>query len=75
MVHHKNPACDKAMVDLLDALCTWERETSRRSTLILVPHMRDERIVLAQDGKPLQIPRGMTPKDILEIALMARGEL
>lgn len=74
MVHHMNPECDAAMTRLLDALCAWERETGRRSTLVLVPHAQDEKVVIAQDGKPLQIPRGMNPRDIFEIALMARGE-
>ncbi len=73
MVHHRDPECDSAMVRLLDALCTWERETGRRSTLVFVPHARDEKIVLAQDGKPLPEGVGMWPREILETALRERG--
>mgnify|MGYP001616234355 CR=1 FL=1 len=37
MQFHKDRDCDRAMIRLMDALCTWERETGRESTLILVP--------------------------------------
>jgi len=32
---HKDPEVDKAITRLLDALCTWERETGRTSILVL----------------------------------------
>ena len=37
----------------MDALCEWERNAGRHSTLILIPHNYDENIVLVEDGKPL----------------------
>ena len=73
MVHHKDLECDAAMTRLLDALCTWERETGRGSMLIFVPNAPDEDVVLAQDGKPLPVSPGMGPKEILDIALRGRG--
>ncbi len=74
MAHHIDPECNKAMIRLLDVLCTWERNTGKRSTLIFVPHTPDEHIVLAQDGKPLSVSPGMGPKEILDIALRERGQ-
>ena len=53
MSYHKDRECNQALIHLMDALCEWERNAGRRSTLILIPHCRDENIVLAQDGKPL----------------------
>ena len=50
--HHPDQEVNAALVRLLDALCEHERNTGRRSTLVLVPHALDERVVLAQDGKP-----------------------
>ena len=75
VVHHRDPECDEALVRLIDALCKWERETGRRSTLILVPHVSDENIVLAQDGKPFpETFLGGDPRELLETALRERGE-
>lgn len=54
---HKDPEVDKALIRLIDALCTWERNTGRGSTLLFVPDHEDEEIILAIDGKPL----GHTP--------------
>ena len=55
MRHHPDPEVDKAMIRLVDALCTWERNTSRGSLLIYVPDFQgdSERILFVQDGKPL----------------------
>lgn len=53
MSYHKNEEINKLIIELLDALCTWERNSGRGSTLILIPHTPDERIVMAQDGKPV----------------------
>lgn len=55
MSYHKDKECNSAIIQLLDSLCQWERNTGRRSTLILIPHAVDESIVIAEDGKPLQI--------------------
>ncbi len=52
MTYHKDKEVNDCLVKLMDALCTWERQTGRASTLILIPHEPDERLVLARDGKP-----------------------
>ena len=51
---HRDPEVDKALIRLIDALCTWERNTSRGSVFLLVPNYPDEKIILAVDGKPLE---------------------
>lgn len=52
MTYHQDPEVNKALIELMDALCTWERNAGRGSTLILIPHSTDERIIVARDGKP-----------------------
>lgn len=54
---HRNPEVNQALIRLIDALCTWERNTGRGSTLLFVPDHEDEEVILAIDGKPL----GHTP--------------
>lgn len=53
MSYHRDREVNKAMIRLLDTLCTWERETGRGSKLLLVPDADDERLVFAMDGKPI----------------------
>lgn len=53
MAWHIEPNVDQAIIRLCDALCSWERATGRRSTLVLIPEMRDEELFIANDGKPL----------------------
>lgn len=75
MSYHKDKEVNSALIRLLDALCEWERNSGRRSTLILIPHCADERTVLAQDGKP--IPEDSLyhqPAKILELAMRERNE-
>jgi len=60
------------MIQLMDALCTWERTTGRESTLIFVPQAADEKIVMAQNGKILPDNLGMEPKEILDMAMKRR---
>ena len=52
---HKDPEVEKAMIRLIDSLCTWERNTFRGSTLIFVPDTIDdvEKVIFVKDGKPL----------------------
>jgi len=54
MSYHKDKEVNSAIIRLLDALCSWERNTWRGSKLILI-HDNDEdgRTVFAIDGKPL----------------------
>jgi len=69
---HKDPKCKQALVELNDALCTWERDTGRGSTLILIPKSIDEPIVMSQSGKPLPENYSMAPEEILAIAMKGR---
>ena len=50
---HRDPEVDQALIRLIDALCTWERNTGRGSTLLFVPDHEDEETILAVDGKPI----------------------
>ena len=75
MSYHKDKETNQALVRLLDALCEWERNTGRRSTLILVPHVSDEKIVIAQDGKPVlgvSFPGKEPSRVLLDMALRER---
>lgn len=52
MPSHIDPDCDQAFSRLIDELCEFERFTGRQSTLILIPHNKDEEIAVAVNGKP-----------------------
>ncbi|GEM_PF-3563357 len=72
--YHLDRECDQTYSRLMDALCAWERETGRRSTLLLIPHAPDEKIVVAVDGKPAKVE---IPEDLgvlLNNALAERPE-
>jgi len=45
---HKDREVQAALIRLLDALCTWERETGRQSVLIL---REDDYVCRAASGK------------------------
>ncbi len=45
---HRDPEVNKSLIRLLDALCEWERNTSRRSILIL---KEDDYLCRADSGK------------------------
>jgi hypothetical protein len=53
MSYHKDPEVNRAIIELLDALCQWERGSGNGSTLLLIPHNPEEPLVLAVDGKPV----------------------
>lgn len=77
MSYHMDKEVNQKIIELLDALCQFERNTGRRSTLELIPHNPDERLVLAQDGKPLpekQVCAAMADK-IHCLAFKERKEL
>ena len=70
MNYHKDEECDSALIRLLDALCSWERATGRRSTVIFIPHVVDDgEVLIAQDGKPQ--PR-LSVKMAYDLALKER---
>lgn len=63
---------NSALIRLLDALCEWERNSGRRSHLFLIPEQPDERVVVAQDGKP--VPENFNPVNLFEFAMRSRNE-
>ena len=55
MSYHRLPEINNAIIRLLDALCTWERNTGNGSKLILVHDNEDDGpILFAMDGKPVR---------------------
>ena len=70
MQHHMNKDVNAAMVALSDELCMFERDCGRRSTLVLIPHEQDEKMVLIRDGKPVNDPKTV---DILQALADAFG--
>lgn len=77
MSYHMDKEVNSALIRLLDALCEFERNSSRKSTLVLIPHCSDERLVVAQDGKPL--PESdttlYTAKMVYELAVKDRNPI
>lgn len=65
---HPDPEVQSALTRLLDALCTWERETGRRSVLVLREQHGFE--VRAESGKPINIA-GLT--DVEVFACISEG--
>jgi hypothetical protein len=53
MTWHRDNEVNQAMIRLMDALCTWERETGRGSKLLFIPNEDDEEILFVIDGKPV----------------------
>lgn len=49
---HKDDRVDQAIIELNDALCEYERATSREATLLIIPHNSDENVHLSVNGKP-----------------------
>ena len=71
-MYHNDKECHQALVQLMDALCTWEREAGRRSTLILIPKEQDEPLLIVQDGKPLPSTLEANIRDIFKLAINER---
>ncbi|MBU4577243.1 hypothetical protein KKA98_00355 [Patescibacteria group bacterium] len=69
---HIDQECESALIRLNDALCSFERATSREYTLILVPENSDEKIHMSQSGKPLPPNFDMKPEEILAMAMQRR---
>ena len=43
----------RKIIELLDELCQFERSTGRETTLLLIPHNPNEKLVIAVNGKPI----------------------
>jgi len=65
MSYHRDREINNAIVRLLDALCSWERNTGRRSVLLLIPYEADEPIIFAEDGKPVDGTRWLSAEDFI----------
>jgi len=74
MSYHRDKGVSSAIIRLMDELCEWERNTGRRTTLLLIPHSYDEEIMKAQDGKPITTIH-ISPEDLLRIAMDDRRKL
>jgi hypothetical protein len=57
----------------MDDLCEWERNSGRQSTLILIPHNSDEKIIVAMDGKPLPDDSSVSINQAISLALHDRA--
>ncbi|MBU4512400.1 hypothetical protein KKD19_04155 [Patescibacteria group bacterium] len=71
--YHIDQNCERALIALNDALCSFERTTGRGYTLILIPEKPDEKIHLSQSGKPLSPNFIMGPEEILAMAMGERN--
>ena len=72
MSYHRDREVNQKVIELLDALYTWERETGRGSTLILIPDRNDGDIFRAQDGKP--VPNNLPLHDFVQVGLHQRDK-
>jgi len=68
----KEPTIDQALTKLNDAICTYERQTGREFTLLLIPFQKDEKIFASQSGKPIEPGILSTPEDVLKFAMIMR---
>lgn len=69
---HIDSRCEQALIKLNDALCSWERNTNRQYTLILIPLSPDERIVISENGKPLPEDHLAAVEETFTIAMKRR---
>lgn len=69
---HIDPGCDRALVQLNDALCSFERVTGREYLLLLVPESPEEKIHMSNNGKPLPPDFDITPEELLAMVMRIR---
>jgi len=72
-LYHMDKEISTIILQLLDRLCEWERDTGRRSTLILIPEAKDEDIILAMEGKPIPINTQLYLETIFKDSLKRRN--
>ncbi|MFA6043008.1 MAG: hypothetical protein WCV85_00555 [Patescibacteria group bacterium] len=73
MAWHVDSEVQQALVKLNDALCTFERNTCRRYTLVLIPHAADELCHVSLSGKPISEDSQLKPDEAVAIAIAERG--
>lgn len=72
---HLDSGCNQKLIQLNDALCTFERATGREYTLVLVPHTPDEEVHISHSGKPLPVDSmRMSPTGVIEFAMQMRRD-
>lgn len=69
--HHLDSDVDQAFTRLLDALCQWERATSRDGLLLYIPEHKDEPVVISQGGKPQRLEDHVEQDDVEVIFVAA----
>lgn len=69
---HIDETCNHKLIELNDAICTFERATNRQYLLILIPESPDENIMISQNGKPLPSNFDMPPEEIVKNAVELR---
>jgi hypothetical protein len=74
MAWHIDPEVEQALIALNDALCTFERGTGRKYTLVLVPHDPKEPCHISLSGKPLPQDSTILPHDAVRVALEERAD-
>jgi len=62
---------ETVLTQLNDELCSFERMTGRKYTLILVPNSPDEQIMMSESGKLL--PLSFEPEEVLAVAMKKRN--
>ncbi len=67
---HPDEDVNSAIVRLIDALTSWERSTGRESFLVLVPVESEERVVVVDSGRLMDL-ESLTDELIAERVLQA----
>jgi len=69
---HIDEDCERALTQLNDALCTFERGTGRQYLLVLIPEQPDEGVHVSQGGKPMAM-KSVTYQEIKMFVANALG--
>ena len=68
---HIDPGVQEAWMHLNEAICSFERSTSRTYTLLLIPHNEDEEVQISSNGKDMPTD-GSSTEEAFEIAIGKR---
>jgi len=66
---HMDSGVNEAFVALFDLLSQWERTTGRQTTVIAIPHINDEEIIMWESKSPRLTEHDIHPQELLTIAL------
>jgi len=75
MSWHRDERINRAFISLMDALCTWERNTGRGSKLLFIPNEPDEETIFLMDGKPVSLTKSVliSQLDVIKSKLQEAG--